>query len=211
MVVQTLRAMALGGMRDHIGGGFHRYSVDGNWRVPHFEKMLYDQAQLVLACLEAAQAGDDPFFAQIAEDTLQYVRRDMTDAAAASIRPKTPTACPPEPQDLRTSGPQDLSTLTKSKAPSTSGPPTKSRRCSATTAPIFEGRYGVLPNGNAPFDPQHEFVNKNLLLHGAVDRRHRQGSSSKTPIDVAESLLRARQILFDARERGRVRSSTTRC
>src|SRR5688572_6459364 len=42
MVVQTLRAMALGGMRDHIGGGFHRYSVDGNWRVPHFEKMLYD-------------------------------------------------------------------------------------------------------------------------------------------------------------------------
>ena len=57
MVVQTLRAMALGGMRDHIGGGFHRYSVDGNWRVPHFEKMLYDQAQLVLAYLEAAQAG----------------------------------------------------------------------------------------------------------------------------------------------------------
>ena len=56
MVLQTLRAMALGGMRDHIGGGFHRYSVDGDWRVPHFEKMLYDQAQLVLAYLEAAQA-----------------------------------------------------------------------------------------------------------------------------------------------------------
>ena len=49
MVLGTLRAMALGGMRDHIGGGFHRYSVDGGWRVPHFEKMLYDQAQLVLA------------------------------------------------------------------------------------------------------------------------------------------------------------------
>ena len=56
MVPRTLRAMALGGMRDHIGGGFHRYSVDGDWRVPHFEKMLYDQAQLVLAYLEAAQA-----------------------------------------------------------------------------------------------------------------------------------------------------------
>src|SRR5262245_33523256 len=52
MVVHTLRAMAGGGMRDHIGGGFHRYSVDGQWRVPHFEKMLYDQAQLVLAYLE---------------------------------------------------------------------------------------------------------------------------------------------------------------
>ena len=51
--------MALGGMRDHLGGGFHRYSVDGDWRVPHFEKMLYDQAQLVLAYLEAAQATGD--------------------------------------------------------------------------------------------------------------------------------------------------------
>ena len=47
MATETLRAMALGGMRDHIGGGFHRYSVDAEWRVPHFEKMLYDQAQLV--------------------------------------------------------------------------------------------------------------------------------------------------------------------
>ena len=59
MALYTLRAMALGGMRDHIGGGFHRYSVDGDWRVPHFEKMLYDQAQLVLAYLEAAQATGD--------------------------------------------------------------------------------------------------------------------------------------------------------
>ena len=57
MVTDTLRAMALGGMRDHVGGGFHRYSVDAEWRVPHFEKMLYDQAQLVLAYLEAAQAS----------------------------------------------------------------------------------------------------------------------------------------------------------
>ena len=63
MATETLRAMALGGMRDHVGGGFHRYSVDADWRVPHFEKMLYDQAQLVLAYLEAAQATGDAFFA----------------------------------------------------------------------------------------------------------------------------------------------------
>ena len=62
IVLATLRAMALGGMRDHIGGGFHRYSVDAAWRVPHFEKMLYDQAQLVLAYLEAAGIRDDPQF-----------------------------------------------------------------------------------------------------------------------------------------------------
>ncbi len=64
MVVQTLRAMAAGGMRDHVGGGFHRYSVDAQWRVPHFEKMLYDQAQLALACLEAAQATGDRVLAR---------------------------------------------------------------------------------------------------------------------------------------------------
>src|SRR6185295_10540940 len=73
MVLRTLRAMALGGMRDHIGGGFHRYSVDGEWRVPHFEKMLYAQAQLVLAFLEAAQASPDPFYLEVAEDTMLYV------------------------------------------------------------------------------------------------------------------------------------------
>src|SRR4029453_3215385 len=78
MTLHTLRAMALGGMRDHLGGGFHRYSVDGEWRVPHFEKMLYDQAQLVLAYLEAAQLTGDGFFAQIADDTLQYVARELT-------------------------------------------------------------------------------------------------------------------------------------
>ena len=78
LALHALRAMALGGMRDHIGGGFHRYSVDEAWRVPHFEKMLYDQAQLVLAYLEAAQATGDRFFAQVAEDTLQYVGRELT-------------------------------------------------------------------------------------------------------------------------------------
>src|SRR5213078_2817874 len=75
MTLRTLRAMALGGMRDHIGGGFHRYSVDAAWRVPHFEKMLYDQAQLVLAFVEAAQVSRDPFYAEVAEDTLLYVMR----------------------------------------------------------------------------------------------------------------------------------------
>src|SRR5206468_12782349 len=81
MTLRTLRAMALGGMRDHVGGGFHRYSVDAAWRVPHFEKMLYDQAQLVLAYVEGAQASDDRSFLDIAEDTLAYVMREMTDPA----------------------------------------------------------------------------------------------------------------------------------
>jgi uncharacterized protein YyaL (SSP411 family) len=77
MVLATLRAMALGGMRDHIGGGFHRYSVDGGWRVPHFEKMLYDQAQLVLAYVEAVQVSGESEFADVAADTIDYVLRDL--------------------------------------------------------------------------------------------------------------------------------------
>ncbi len=60
MVAKTLQPMALGGMRDHVGGGFHRYSVDANWRVPHFEKMLYDQAQITLACARDVSAGRRP-------------------------------------------------------------------------------------------------------------------------------------------------------
>ncbi len=79
MVLDTLRAMANGGMHDQLGGGFHRYSVDERWFVPHFEKMLYDQAQLAISYLEAFQITHDAFYAQIARSTLDYVLRDMTD------------------------------------------------------------------------------------------------------------------------------------
>ena len=88
--------MALGGMRDHIGGGFHRYSVDAEWRVPHFEKMLYDQAQLVLAYLEAAQATGDDFYATVAEDTLAYVVRDLTDRDGGFYSAEDADSVPPE-------------------------------------------------------------------------------------------------------------------
>ncbi len=78
MTLETLRAMANGGMHDQLGGGFHRYSVDERWFVPHFEKMLYDQAQLAISYLEAFQITHDPFYAKIARSTLDYVLRDMT-------------------------------------------------------------------------------------------------------------------------------------
>ena len=74
----TLRKMAAGGMYDQVGGGFHRYSVDSEWLVPHFEKMLYDNAQLVVAYLEGFQATGDPEHARVAREVLAYVARDMT-------------------------------------------------------------------------------------------------------------------------------------
>ena len=78
MVTTTLRSMAAGGINDQIGGGFHRYSVDAHWLVPHFEKMLYDNALLVRLYLEAYQATGDPSFATVARETLDYVHREMT-------------------------------------------------------------------------------------------------------------------------------------
>src|SRR6185503_865063 len=99
IALTTLEAMASGGMRDHVGGGFHRYSVDAGWRVPHFEKMLYDQAQLVLAYLEGAQVSGDPFYAEVAEDTLLYVIRQMTDEGGGFHSAEDADSVPPEEAD----------------------------------------------------------------------------------------------------------------
>ncbi len=81
MATVTLDRMALGGMYDQLGGGFHRYSVDAFWLVPHFEKMLYDNALLSRVYLEAWQATGNDFYRRVATETLDYVLRDMTDAA----------------------------------------------------------------------------------------------------------------------------------
>jgi uncharacterized protein YyaL (SSP411 family) len=190
MVLVTLRAMALGGMRDHIGGGFHRYAVDGNWRVPHFEKMLYDQAQLAVAYLEAGQVSGDPLFAQIAEDTLQYVRREMTDGGggfySAEDADSVPAEKADEPQPRKTEGAFYIWPLSEVRA------------LLGDDSAAYERRYGLLPDGNAPSDPQNEFTGKNLLYtaQGIGDIARELG---REPDAVAQSLTRARVTLFDAR------------
>ncbi|HEY8965357.1 MAG TPA: DUF255 domain-containing protein, partial [Candidatus Methylacidiphilales bacterium] len=85
MALFTLDKMAAGGMRDHLGGGFHRYSVDTYWHVPHFEKMLYDQAQLALAYAEAHRltGGIHPGHAAVLRETLDYLLREMADPVGA--------------------------------------------------------------------------------------------------------------------------------
>ena len=190
MVLRTLYAMALGGMRDHIGGGFHRYSVDGNWRVPHFEKMLYDQAQLALAYLEAAQISGDPFYAQIAEDTLQYVAREMTSEGGGFFSAEDADSVPPEhaaDQQAR-----------KMEGAFYIWPLHEVRQLLGDDSPAFERRYGLLPDGNAPFDPQNEFTGKNLLYtaRGIAEIAGELGQEAE---DVAGALTRARLTLFNAR------------
>ncbi len=78
IATKTLDGMAAGGIRDHLAGGFHRYSTDPLWRVPHFEKMLYDNALLILAYVEAWQATGRSEYADVARDTLAWVHREMT-------------------------------------------------------------------------------------------------------------------------------------
>src|SRR3989454_3644236 len=77
MTLHSLWKMAAGGIYDHIGGGFHRYSTDGQWLVPHFEKMLYDNAQLVRLYLDGWRLSREPRFKQVVEETLAYIRREM--------------------------------------------------------------------------------------------------------------------------------------
>ena len=83
MVEKTLTAMRLGGIWDHVGFGFHRYATDTHWLLPHFEKMLYDQALIAQTYLETYQVTQNPFYAQTAEEIFTYVLRDMTSPEGA--------------------------------------------------------------------------------------------------------------------------------
>jgi len=83
MALHQLRAMAEGGIHDQLGGGFHRYSTDERWLVPHFEKMLYDQAQLIISYTEAWQITGDLYYQDIARRTADYVLRDLTSSVGA--------------------------------------------------------------------------------------------------------------------------------
>ena len=190
IALATLRAMASGGMRDHIGGGFHRYSVDAAWRVPHFEKMLYDQAQLVLAFLEGAQVSGESSYADVAEDTLRYVMRQMTDEAGGFYSAEDADSVPPEqvgtPSAHASEGAFYL--WRADELPSLVG----------EDAAIVCQRFGIEAGGNAPADPQQEFTGKNLL-YIARSVEDIANAAGKTPGEVADALGRARLSLFQAR------------
>src|SRR5262249_37865952 len=83
MLAATLDRMAAGGIHDHVGGGFHRYSTDRFWRVPHFEKMLYDNAQLIDVYAEAYRHTGEAHYRQVAEGIIEFVFRELTDLQGA--------------------------------------------------------------------------------------------------------------------------------
>ena len=202
MALTTLRAMALGGMRDHIGGGFHRYSVDAAWRVPHFEKMLYDQAQLVLAYLEAAQLTHDPFFADVAADTLEYVRRDLTHPEGGFYSAEDADSVPPElAHEASPHKREGAFYVWRDEEIGTA---------LGDDAGVFRLRYGVLARGQRPVRPAERIHASEPAVYGAIDRRRGVGDRCAGRCELpARSSARGRRCSTSGRG-GRAHIWTTR-
>jgi uncharacterized protein YyaL (SSP411 family) len=191
MTVETLRAMATGGMRDHVGGGFHRYSVDAQWRVPHFEKMLYDQAQLALAYLEGAQATGNAMFAAVAEDTLAYVLRDLRDPRGGFYSAEDADSVPP-------GGEAGHEGASKKEGAFYVWSDAEIAALLGPDANIVRRRFGIEPDGNAPNDPHGEFTGQNIL-YTAASIEDVAAAEGRSESEVVEALGRARQVLFETR------------
>jgi uncharacterized protein YyaL (SSP411 family) len=187
MVTQTLEAMARGGMYDQLGGGFHRYSVDEIWLTPHFERMLYDNAQLARVYLHAWQVTEEPFYRTITEEILDYVVREMT-CVGASASANTSQMSPRRHLPDRPSGYTDemIGFYSTQDADSEGEEgkffvwtPAEIREVLGDRADAFMAAYGVTERGN--------FEGKNILsLVGSLEDR--------------EALAEAREKLFAARE-----------
>src|SRR5436189_10338 len=189
----TLRKMAAGGMHDHIGGGFHRYSVDRYWHVPHFEKMLYDQAQLAVAYLDASQITRDRQYEAVARDILDYVARDMTSKEGGFFSAEdadSPVVAGIGDPGHRKTAEGAFYIWTKKEIDTALG----------DDAEMFDFHYGVQAHGNAPegSDPQDEFRGKNILIerHTIPETAQR---FKKSEGDIAKSLEQSREKLFAIR------------
>ena len=174
MATHTCRRMAEGGMYDQLGGGFHRYSTDARWLVPHFEKMLYDNALLTRLYLHAFQATGDAFFRRIAEETLGYVKREMTDESGAFY----------STQDADSEGVEGkFFVWDLEEVESLLGP---------TDARLFSSYYDLTEGGN--------FEERNILhVERAIDEVARE--LNVTAEKLHEVIERGRGILFTERER----------
>jgi uncharacterized protein YyaL (SSP411 family) len=150
----TLQAMARGGIHDHVGGGFHRYSVDERWFVPHFEKMLYDQAQIAVNALQARQASGDERFGWMAKDIFTYVLRDLTHPEGGFYSAEDADSLISHGGTEHAEGAfyvwtqQEIATVL------------------GEDGPLFCAHYSITENGNVPeeLDPQGELKGKNILM-----------------------------------------------
>jgi len=188
MAAATLREMGKGGMYDQLGGGFHRYSVDARWFVPHFEKMLYDQAQLAVSYLEAFQISGDASHSQTARGILDYVLRDMRDpdGGFCSAEDADSAIDPGHPEEK---GEGAFYVWTQSDIEAVTGQPAAEWLCY---------RFGVEPDGNVRNDPHQEFTGKNILCQAhSIDETARQ--FDRPAAEVQAALLQVANKLLEVR------------
>lgn len=179
MVSLTLQKMAAGGLQDHLGGGFHRYSVDRIWQVPHFEKMLYDQAQLVMVYLETSQVTGEKEFCEVARGTLDYVVRDLTSPEGGFYAAEDADSM--DISGKKQEGAFYVWVLSELK-----------QLLSSEEVAIISDEYHLEASGNIPeeYDPHQELAGKNILM------------SFKEALERdAEPLKSIKKKLFDAREK----------
>lgn len=188
MVLLTLREMAKGGMNDQLGGGFHRYSVDERWFVPHFEKMLYDQAQLAVAYLEAFQLTGEATYADTARRIFDYVLRDMTapEGGFYSAEDADSVIVPEEPT-IKGEGAFYIWSADEIR-----------ELVPAPAASWFCYRYGVADGGNVANDPHGEFTGKNILFQSMTLEETAQ-QFGKPEQEIAAGIAEAERILLRAR------------
>lgn len=192
MVVRTLMNMSRGGMYDQLGGGFHRYSVDRFWRVPHFEKMLYDQAQIAISYIEAYQITKDDAFKNIAEDILDYVLRKLRDKDGGFYSAEdAESALNPEEPNKKEEGAFYVWTKDEIK-----------KILDGDELEVFCYCYDVGDRGNVPInaDPHNVFTDKNVLY---LSKTISDASNKfNKPTDEIQKILSdAKKKIFEAREK----------
>lgn len=187
----TLRAMAAGGMNDQLGGGFHRYSVDRWWHVPHYEKMLYDQAQLADAYLDAWQISGDPTFGLVMERTLGYLLAEMLDPCGAfHAAEDADSLLHPDAKEKHEGA---FWTWTEEEIRS---------HLPEEEADLFIARFGVEPDGNArpESDPHGELEGRNTLYQTRTTDEL-AAETGRSADDIATRLSAARETLYQIRSR----------
>jgi len=187
MSLATLRAMAQGGLYDQLGGGFARYSTDDQWHIPHFEKMLYDNAQLVVNYLEAYQISGEDDFRNVVRETLDYIHREMTHPDGGYYSAEDADSLPTAAAKEKIEGAfyvweqGDIDNL-----------------LGKSLAELFNFRYGVRAQGNAASDPHGDFKNKNILYQAhPIPETARE--FKLTIEETSQRLNEARTRLFAAR------------
>ena len=206
LATSTLQQMARGGIHDQIGGGYHRYSVDEAWFVPHFEKMLYDQAQIAVNCLEAKQATGDERYAWMARDIFEYVARDLTSPAGGFY-----TA---EDADSAVEGGGSKGQAAGVKAAHAEGAfyiwtkreieTVLAEKLAGGVSPalisFFCAHFGLLESGNveAGRDPHGEFTGKNILAQRR-SLRENAAQFGLTPEEASNFLVDALGVLRTVR------------